>query len=128
VTEIRRLGSAVPLAVAGPSFRDLVAAWEDAYRSYTSAWQLVQLNGFASDEDAEHTAGTAYAVAETWQELAKWRGLPWWTVAALESAAEGFRDVSEDWRNLAGGVVATPEFRRVPSPIQRGRGRSGGRE
>ncbi|MEC3978616.1 hypothetical protein [Amycolatopsis sp. H20-H5] len=84
-----------------PTFTELVSAWEAAYRMYMSHWQLVQANGFSSAEDAAVISAAARGVADAWHELAKWRGLPWWCVASLESSVEGFREVSAQWHDKA---------------------------
>ena len=63
---------------------DLIRAWEDAYRRY----------GSAAGADV---APASRAVAMAWRDIACTSGLPWWMLAAVESAAEAFEAPAEQW-------------------------------
>lgn len=93
-------------------FGEQVRAWELAYRDYMAAWQ--HGTHVLSPVSAQNTANAARRVSRAWHELAKARGLPWWCVAALESAAEGFSDLAQDWERKS----AAPG-RPSPAPRQR---------
>src|SRR4051795_13416604 len=81
-------------------FREQVEAWERAYRDYMAAWEHGR--AVLSPMSATNTANAARRVSRAWHELAQARGLPWWCVAALESAAEGFAELAKDWASEAG--------------------------
>src|SRR3954451_6216375 len=83
-------------------FREQVEAWEQAYRDYMAAWEHGR--AVLSPVSAANTADAARGVSRAWRELAQVRGLPWWCVAALESAAEGFADLARDWEGHDGNV------------------------
>src|SRR6184192_1060520 len=82
------------------AFHELVRAWEQAYRDYMAAWE--HGSAVLSPTNAQNTASAAQRVSRAWHELAKSRGLPWWCVAALESAAEGFEELAKEWAGKAG--------------------------
>lgn len=67
---------------------DLIRAWEDAYRRY----------GSAAGADV---APASRAVAMAWRDIACTSGLPWWMLAAVESAAEAFEEQAEQWEARA---------------------------
>ena len=81
-------------------FRERVEAWEQAYRDYMAAWEHGR--AVLSPMSATNTANAARRVSRAWHELAQSRGLPWWCVAALESAAEGFAELAREWASEAG--------------------------
>src|SRR3954454_12103229 len=83
-------------------FREQVEAWERAYRDYMAAWEHGR--AVLSPMSATNAANAARRVSRAWHELAQARGLPWWCVAALESAAEGFADLARDWEGHDGNV------------------------
>jgi hypothetical protein len=83
-------------------FRERVEAWEQAYRDYMAAWE--HSRAVLSPVSATNTANVARRVSRAWHELAQARGLPWWCVAALESAAEGFADLAQEWERHDGNV------------------------
>src|SRR5947208_15484199 len=82
-------------------FRERVEAWEQAYRDYMTAWEHGR--AVLSPVSATNTSNAARRVSRAWHELAQTRGLPWWCVAALESAAEGFAELARDWASRADG-------------------------
>jgi len=67
---------------------DLIRAWEDAYRRYGSA-------------AGANVAPASRAVAMAWRDIACTSRLPWWMLAAVESAAEAFEDQAEQWEARA---------------------------
>ncbi|HKS46869.1 MAG TPA: hypothetical protein VJT49_17515 [Amycolatopsis sp.] len=67
---------------------DLIRAWEDAYRRYGSA-------------AGANVAPASRAVALAWRDIASTSRLPWWVLAAVESAAEAFEDQAEQWEARA---------------------------
>lgn len=67
---------------------DLIRAWEDAYRRYGSAV-------------GANVAPASRAVALAWRDIACTSRLPWWVLAAVESAAEAFEDQAEHWEARA---------------------------
>jgi hypothetical protein len=81
------------------AFSELVRAWESAYRDYMAAWEHgTRVFSPGASLNASNAAGR---VSRAWHELARSRGLPWWCVAALESAAEGFAELARDWASKA---------------------------
>ncbi|WP_432847323.1 hypothetical protein ACQPXB_41600 [Amycolatopsis sp. CA-161197] len=88
--------------MTGMGFRERVEAWEQAYRDYMAAWEHGR--AVLSPVSATNTANAARRVSRAWHELAQARGLPWWCVAALESAAEGFADLAREWEQHDGNV------------------------
>ena len=87
------------------AFQELVRAWETAYRDYMAAWD--HGSRVLSPVASLNTANAARRVSLAWHELARSRGLPWWSVAALESAAEGFAELALDWASKADGNAAS---------------------
>lgn len=87
------------------AFHELVRAWEAAYRDYMAAWE--HGTRVLSPVTSLNTSNAARRVSRAWHELAKSRGLPWWCVAALESAAEGFAELGRDWASKADGDGAS---------------------
>lgn len=87
------------------AFSELVRAWESAYRDYMAAWE--HGSRVLSPTSSLNTSNAARRVSRAWHELARSRGLPWWCVAALESAAEGFAELARDWASKADGDEAS---------------------
>jgi hypothetical protein len=79
---------------------DLIRAWEDAYRRYGSA-------------AGANVAPASRAVAMAWRDIACMSRLPWWMLAAVESAAEAFEDQAEQWEARA--RQASRSFSGVPN-------------
>ncbi len=46
-------------------------------------------------------ASASWAVAAAWRQIATTTTLPWWTLAALESAAAAFESQALDWETRA---------------------------
>jgi hypothetical protein len=101
---MRRTNTSGPVRDA-KAFQELVRAWETAYRDYMAAWE--HGSRVLSPGASLNTANAARRVSLAWHELAKSRGLPWWCVAALESAAEGFAELAQDWASKADGDAAS---------------------
>src|SRR4051794_19299016 len=101
--------------------RDLIHAWEDAYCWY----------GVASGAEI---APASRAVALAWRDLVCTSTLPWWVLAAVESAAQAFEDQADELderapevpelAEIAGGVPAARKPGDRPIPRARGRASS----
>jgi hypothetical protein len=135
--------------------KKLVREWEDAYRRYRAASDEVARVRASDPVVLKEMADASHAVAIAWRRITVGADLPWWSLAATLSAVEAFEEQSQHWRrriddNGGQGLPAgdgrgawfadhapglSPsqssfvpgDARRVPSPVQRGRGRSGGR-
>jgi hypothetical protein len=64
--------------------------WEAAYRQYGCALETTARCGKHDPEAAQEMARTSRAVAAAWRQIAAGTTLPWWTLAAIESAAGAF--------------------------------------
>jgi hypothetical protein len=73
-----------------------VLAWESAYRGYGEASRTTPPTG-NDPADVCQMAATSMAVALAWRQIARSRPLPWWTLAALESAAQAFESQGREW-------------------------------
>jgi hypothetical protein len=74
----------------------LILAWESAYRCYGEASRTMPPTG--NDPAAVwQMAATSMAVALAWRQIARSRPLPWWTLAAVESAAQAFESQGREW-------------------------------
>jgi hypothetical protein len=73
--------------------KDPIAAWEDAYRGYGKATET-------------EVASASRAVAVAWRNLAAISELPWWLLAAVQSAAESFDFQADAWDAAASRSVA----------------------
>ena len=74
-----------------------VRTWEGAYRQYA---QVSEMAGRMHADDpavAWHMATASWAVASAWRDLAAVGRLPWWALAAVESAAEAFESQARHW-------------------------------
>ena len=99
--------------VSGPSRRDahLVSGsagdvmasakstrvWEAAYRQYGRAWETTARSGKGDPVAAQEMAAASWAVAAAWRQIAAATTLPWWTLAAIESAAGAFESQARDY-------------------------------
>ena len=88
--------------------KELVFAWEDAYRRYFGA-------------AGPNVVDTSRAVASAWRGLAESDALPWWLSAAVRSAAEAFERQAEAWQACAADTagILPPPRRVVPVGIFR---------
>ncbi|MGH8881384.1 MAG: hypothetical protein ACRD0P_29220 [Stackebrandtia sp.] len=65
-------------------------AWEAAYRKYGRAWETTARSRKGDPVAAREMASASWAVAAAWRQIAAAATLPWWTLAAIESAAVAF--------------------------------------
>ncbi len=65
-------------------------AWEAAYRQYGRAWETTARSRKGDPTAAREMASASWAVAAAWRQMAATTTLPWWTLAAIESAAAAF--------------------------------------
>jgi hypothetical protein len=71
-------------------------AWEAAYRHYGHIWELTARSPKGDPEAAQEMAAASRAVAAAWRQIDT-TDLPWWTVAALESAAAAFEEQAQKY-------------------------------
>ncbi|MFY9809581.1 MAG: hypothetical protein WAK86_20300 [Pseudonocardiaceae bacterium] len=64
--------------------------WEAAYRQYGRAWETTARTGKGDPAAAQEMAVASWAVAAAWRQIATATTLPWWILAAIESAAGAF--------------------------------------
>jgi hypothetical protein len=82
-----------------PVSQDLVDAWAEAYRQYSYASDLAARSLEGDFAAAREMAGSSYAVAAAWRGIAAVQGLPWWALAAVESAAQAFEIQAHAWES-----------------------------
>ncbi len=75
--------------------------WEAAYRQYGRAWETTARTGKSDPTAAREMATTSRAVAAAWRQIASATTLPWWALAAIESAAGAFESQARDY-DMAG--------------------------
>ena len=75
-------------------------AWEAAYRHYGHIWELTARSPKGDPAAAREMASASWAVAAAWRQIEIATTLPWWTLAAIESAAAAFE---EQARKYEGG-------------------------
>ena len=71
-------------------------AWEAAYRRYGHAWETTARSGKDDPVAAREMAAASWAVAAAWRQIAT-TTLPWWTLAAIESAAAAFEAQAREY-------------------------------
>jgi lysozyme family protein len=71
--------------------------WEAAHRQYGRAWETTVRCGKGDPTAAREMAAASWAVAAAWRQIAAATTLPWWTVAALESAAGAFESQAREY-------------------------------
>ena len=76
-------------------------AWEGAYRYYGRAWEWTARSPKGDPAAAREMASASWAVAAAWRQIAAATTLPWWILAALESAAAAFESQARDWETRA---------------------------
>jgi hypothetical protein len=88
-----------------------VRVWEGAYRQYGQVSEMAARMPADDPAAAWHMATASWNVAAAWREIATVGRLPWWLLAAVESAAEAFESQARDWEarensaeSLEGGV------------------------
>ena len=78
-----------------------IRAWEGAYRHYGRAWEWTARSPKGDPAAAQEMASASWSVAAAWRQIATATTLPWWTLAALESAAAAFESQARDWETRA---------------------------
>ena len=76
-----------------------IRVWEAAYRQYGRAWEWTARCGKADPAAAKEMAAASWAVAAAWRHIASGTTLPWWALAAIESAAGAFESQARDYAN-----------------------------
>jgi hypothetical protein len=71
--------------------------WEEAYRQYGRAWENTARSGKDDPAAAREMATASRAVAAAWRQIATATTLPWWTLAAIESAAGAFESQAREY-------------------------------
>jgi lysozyme family protein len=71
--------------------------WEAAYRQYGRAWENTARSGKDNPVAARGMAAASWAVAAAWRQIATATTLPWWTLAAIESAAGAFESQAREY-------------------------------
>jgi hypothetical protein len=74
-----------------------IRAWEAAYRQYGRAWETTARCGKSDPTAARDMAAASWAVAAAWRQIASATQLPWWVLAALESAAGAFESQAREY-------------------------------
>ena len=74
-----------------------VRAWEGAYRHYGRAWEWTARSPKGDPAAAREMASASWAVAAAWRQIAATTTLPWWVLAAIESAAGAFEAQARSW-------------------------------
>ena len=74
-----------------------VRDWEGAYRQYGRAWEWTARSGKGDPAAAREMASASWAVAAAWRQIAATTTLPWWALAAIESAAAAFEDQAREY-------------------------------
>lgn len=72
-------------------------AWEMAYRQYGRVWEWIARSPKGDPAAAREMAAASRAVAAAWRQIAVATTLPWWTAAAIESAAAAFEAQAHDY-------------------------------
>ncbi|HKR51124.1 MAG TPA: hypothetical protein VJT72_16355 [Pseudonocardiaceae bacterium] len=81
-------------------------AWEAAYRQYGRAWEWTARSQKGDPAAALEMASASWAVAAAWRQIASATTLPWWTLAAIESAAAAFEAQARDYEAREGNDEA----------------------
>ena len=90
-------GSSGDVMVPAKSMR----VWEAAYRQYGRAWENAARSGKGDPAAAREMAAASQAVAAAWRQIAVGTTLPWWTLAAIESAAGAFEAQAREYETGA---------------------------
>jgi hypothetical protein len=80
-----------------------VRAWEAAYRRYGHAWEATARSGKGDPIAAREMAAASWAVAAAWRQIASATTLPWWALAAIESAAGAFETQAREYETREEG-------------------------
>lgn len=79
----------------------MAGRWEQAYREYGLASDLVVRSEPGDRAVARGMASASRGVAQAWRDIETVPGLPWWAVAAVHAAAEAFDSQARDWNARA---------------------------
>jgi hypothetical protein len=79
------------------------SAWEAAYRHYGHIWELTARSPKGDPAAAREMAAASWAVAAAWRQIETATTLPWWTLAAIESAAAAFEEQARKYET--GGQI-----------------------
>jgi hypothetical protein len=74
-----------------------VRAWEASYRRYGHAWETTARSGKGDPVATREMAAASWAVAAAWRQIAGATRLPWWALAAIESAAGAFEAQAREY-------------------------------
>jgi hypothetical protein len=105
-----------PRRGAGPrgpaSLEQAVRGWEKAYRDYG---RLSEPSVRSRQDDpslAGRMASASRSVADGWRGIASCGELPWWCLAAVESAAQAFHAQAREWevRGFGEGSASGQDF------------------
>jgi hypothetical protein len=77
----------------------LVDGWEAAYRTYGHASEALGRSGDGDPAAAWRLASASAEVAVAWRRIAAGSQLPWWLLAAVESAAQAFESQARERRS-----------------------------
>lgn len=86
-------GSGIDVIASKKSTR----VWEAAYRQYGRAWEMTARSGKGDPVAAREMATASWAVAAAWRQITTATTLPWWALAAIESAAGAFESQARDY-------------------------------
>ncbi|PZS20823.1 MAG: hypothetical protein DLM60_08230 [Pseudonocardiales bacterium] len=86
-------GSGIDVTASEKSTR----VWEAAYRQYGRAWEMTARSGKGDPVAAREMATASWAVAAAWRQITTATTLPWWALAAIESAAGAFESQARDY-------------------------------
>jgi hypothetical protein len=71
--------------------------WEGAYRHYGRIWELTTRSPKGDPAVAREMAAASRAVAAAWRAIEATITLPWWMLAALQSAASAFEEQAQKY-------------------------------
>jgi len=72
-------------------------AWEASYRRYGHAWEATARSGKGDPIAAREMAAASWAVAAAWRQIVTATALPWWALAAIETAAGAFEAQAREY-------------------------------
>jgi hypothetical protein len=100
-----------------------VRAWEGVYRHYGRTWEIKARERKGDPAAARAMAAASWAVAAACRRIAATSTLPWWTLAAIESAAGAFETQARDCEKTKGaraGHEVMTAWIRPPNQIRCG--------
>ena len=89
---------------------EAIRSWESAYRNYGQVRNVPVVPSEISAELRRQMVSASWAVASAWRQIARTRRLPWWLLAAVESAAQAFEAQARDWEARGSASSASGEF------------------